>query len=385
MIILLSLLILANAESYIEKESAGVYIINSLVALGLVAISGLMSGLTVGLMSIDEMDLELKLATGTSDEKMYARRILAIINRHHLVLVTLLVANSAAMEALPIILDEMFATVIAVMISVTFVMLFGEIIPQAVCTGPNQLKIAYKMVPFVKVVMFIFFPIAYPIAKLLDKVFGEKHGSKKFHSDELKTFIAMHESFAQESRERKNSGLAFKQIKIIHGAIDLKNEVVKNHMISAERIYSLSNETVLDKQNLKSILKQGFSRIPIYNGQHKNDVVGILLIKSLLCFEEGQSIKESNLQLKKPFVVRPNMTMLELFGKFKTEKTQLAFVKDDDILEGIITLGDLVQEILRTDILDEDDYDKMTGYVTNNYMKANNQGKRTIRPKPKRF
>lgn len=89
-----------------------------------------MSGLTVGLLGIDELDLELKISSGTPEEKATARKILAVINHHHLLLVTLLLANSIAMEALPLFLDEMFNTEIFLFISVTFVLAFGEVIPK---------------------------------------------------------------------------------------------------------------------------------------------------------------------------------------------------------------------------------------------------------------
>lgn len=44
-------------------------------------------------------------------------------------LVTLLLANAAAMEALPLFLDALMPAVMAVIISVTAVLFFGEIIP----------------------------------------------------------------------------------------------------------------------------------------------------------------------------------------------------------------------------------------------------------------
>lgn len=113
--------------------------------------------MTVGLLGIDELDLELKISSGTPEEKVTARKILAEVNHHHLLLVTLILANSIAMEDLPLFLDEMFNTEISLFISVTFVIAFGEVIPQALCTVPNQMKIAGKMVPVVKFLMTIFF------------------------------------------------------------------------------------------------------------------------------------------------------------------------------------------------------------------------------------
>lgn len=95
-----------------------------------------MSGLTVGYLSIDKLDLEIKKAIGTPSEKKAASVILPILKKHHYLLVTLLLANATAMEALPIFLDALVPSFYAVLISVTAVLFFGEIIPQAICIGP---------------------------------------------------------------------------------------------------------------------------------------------------------------------------------------------------------------------------------------------------------
>ncbi|CAG9334827.1 unnamed protein product [Blepharisma stoltei] len=378
MIFLWFLVVGVSAETLIEDEPAGIWVTYSFIALGLVCFGGLMSGLTVGLMSIDELDLELKLASGTPTEKQQARKVLHVINRHHLVLVTLLVANASAMEALPIILDTLFAKALSIMISVTFVMIVGEIIPQAVCTGPNQLKIAYKLCPLVQVITIMFFPVSYPIAKLLDKIFGHESVSKKMASEELKTFIGLHRSLSEDNAKRQ-SGLLQGQIKIIHGAIDLKSEIVKDHMTKFDRVYCLSNDTIIDKAKIKEIIKEGYSRIPVYNGEHRNNIIGILMVKEMLGLERGKTLKELNLNLRKPFFMRLTTTMLDLLGHFKNSKMHMAIVKEDDICEGIITMEDLIENILKTDILDETDYDKLTGFVAQKLLLPSNPN-RSIRP-----
>jgi len=72
------------------------------------------------------------------------------------------------MEALPIFLDAVVPAAWAIAISVTAVLFFGEIIPQAVCTGPQQLKIASMVAPSVTFLMIAVGIIAYPISKILD-------------------------------------------------------------------------------------------------------------------------------------------------------------------------------------------------------------------------
>ena len=85
-----------------------------------------MSGLTMGLLSLDIMSLEVLKRGGKPREKKYASRIINIVKRHHLLLVTLLLANAMAVESMPIFLDKITNEIVAILISVTAVLVFGE-------------------------------------------------------------------------------------------------------------------------------------------------------------------------------------------------------------------------------------------------------------------
>lgn len=102
-----------------------------------------------------------------------SRKIFPVIDKHHWMLVTLLLMNAICMETLPLFLDKMMPEIYAILVSVTAVLFAGEIIPQAICTGPSQLKIAYYMCPIVTIIMWLTSPISWPIAKILDYLMGE--------------------------------------------------------------------------------------------------------------------------------------------------------------------------------------------------------------------
>lgn len=104
------------------------------ISVGLVVSAGLMSGLTLGLMSMDLVELEVLKRSGTPKEQKYSAAIYPILSNQHFLLVTLLLCNACAMEALPLFLDRLADPVTAILISVTAVLVFGEILPQAVCS-----------------------------------------------------------------------------------------------------------------------------------------------------------------------------------------------------------------------------------------------------------
>ena len=89
-----------------------------------------MSGLTVGYSSINPLTLEIKLENGTDEEKEDAKKILPILEKKHLLLATLLLSNALAMESLPIFLDAIMPATLAIILSTTVVLVFGEIVPQ---------------------------------------------------------------------------------------------------------------------------------------------------------------------------------------------------------------------------------------------------------------
>lgn len=116
-------------------EEEGNFWINLSVVIFCTCASGLMSGLTIGLAAIDRLALEVD-AMGNKEVKKMTDRIFPVIDQHHWMLVTLLLCNACAMETLPIFLDRMVSPFAAIFISVSLILIFGEVVPQAICTGP---------------------------------------------------------------------------------------------------------------------------------------------------------------------------------------------------------------------------------------------------------
>ena len=128
----------------------------------------------IGLLSLDPLLLVIKIRGGqTPEERRQAEKLLPLIKQHHQLLVTLLLLNTIAGEALPVCLQGMVPDSVAILVSVVLVLVFGEILPTALFTGPNQLKIASRLAPMVKLIMAIMWPVVYPIAKLLDRIMSD--------------------------------------------------------------------------------------------------------------------------------------------------------------------------------------------------------------------
>lgn len=167
--------------------------------------AGLMSGLTVGYSSIDPLTLKLREENGTEEERKEAQKIAEVISNRHLFLATLLLSNALAMESLPIFLDAIMPEIAAIILSTTVVLIFGEVLPQAICLGENQMKIAAMMAPVTKGLMFALYIICNPIAKALDAILGVHTEKIIMAKRDLKALIRLQKGwFISQWRHRRS-------------------------------------------------------------------------------------------------------------------------------------------------------------------------------------
>ncbi|KAG6664420.1 hypothetical protein CIPAW_02G091800 [Carya illinoinensis] len=259
----------------------------------LVIFAGIMSGLTLGLMSLSLVDLEILRRSGTSIEKKQAAAILPVVQKQHQLLVTLLLCNAVAMEALPIYLDKLFNQYIAIILSVTFVLAFGEVIPQAICTRYG-LAVGANFVWLVRFLMIICYPIAYPIGKVLDCVLG--HNEALFRRAQLKALVS------------------------IHG-----KETAEEAMTPIESTFSLDVNSKLDWEAMGKILARGHSRVPVYSGNPKN-IIGLLLVKSLLTVRPETETPVSAVSIRRIPRVPADMPLYDILNEFQKGSSHMAAV-----------------------------------------------------------
>jgi len=227
------------------------------------------------------------------------------------------------------------------------VLFFGEIIPQALCSKWG-LAIGAKLSLLVKFLMLIFFPVAYPIGKLLDRMLGEDHRNY-FQRKELHALVSIH---GEEGR----GPLSIDETTIIKGALEMKTKTVKQCMTPLDKVFMFSVDKILNASTMKEIKAEAHSRIPVYKGKRSN-VLGLLLVKSLLFvnLEDTPSIEQ--VELRELPNVEGNKDLYEMLNLFQTGRSHMAGVIDESTKEtiGIVTLEDIIEELIQEEILDEDD------------------------------
>ena len=242
--------------------------IQSILIVFLLAFSGLFSGLNLGLMALDQTELKILSNCGSKREKRYAKRIAPLRKRGNFLLCTILLGNVLVNNTLTILLDDLSGSGYAAVLGATAaIVIFGEIIPQAVCSRYG-LAIGANTIWFTKFFMLITFPLSFPISKMLDWILGEEMGSV-YNRDRLRELLRL-----------TKTDLINDEVNIITGALQLSKKRVADIMTQLEDVYMININSVLDFDTMNDIMRTGYTRIPVYDTDNTN-IVGILNIKDL--------------------------------------------------------------------------------------------------------
>ena len=293
-------------------------------------------------MSLEVSDLKRKAELGDKQ----AMRVLPLRQNVHLLLGSILFTNVAAASATAIVLGEYLNGLVAGIISTFLLVIIGEVFPQALFSK-TPLAWTSRFSPLLKLMIFITYPASKPLQILLDKLFPKS--DRRLHSrGELGLIIADH-------ADATNSELDEDEVEIIRGALQLSEKRVRDIVTDIRHTFWLTPTTKLDGPQIDIIKARGHSRIPIFN-QQLTKCYGILLMKDLvdIDFDDNDfTVEDMSLY---PTQLVGSMTALDtMFRKFIAAKTHLIPIEKDDAIIGVVSIEDLVEEILGHEIEDETD------------------------------
>jgi metal transporter CNNM len=314
-----------------------------IIVLVLIILSGTFSGLTIGLLGLSKTEVLRAKDLGDSD----ATTVFNVIQDTNLLLVTLLLGNTAVNATLSIFLGSLVgAGVLAGVVSTILIMIFGEILPASFVTR-YPLRVGSVLTPIVKFFMFILFPITKPIAMLLDKYVGTE-GMVIFSRRELKHIF-------EQLQNSNESDIDELDKKALVGTILLSEKIAGDHM--SRDIFTLTSSDVLNKNLLKKIKDKGYTRIPIVDKiKEKDEYVGILNAKQLIDVsqEENKTVKDI-MSFSSIYSVLDTDKLDDIMNKMIKNKLHISLVTSYNTVVGVITLEDILEELLLTEIIDEFD------------------------------
>ncbi len=316
-----------------------------LLTVLLIGCSAIFAGLTLAYFSLDLHSLKRKAQTGDKD----AIAVYKLRNTGHLLLTTLLLGNVSINTILSVYLGSENDGVVASLVATVLIFLFGEIGPQALFSR-HAMWFASRFAPLTRVLVIIAYPIAFPVSYTLDRLLG--HATPTMYSHrELMQIVSEHE-------DSEHSEIDADEERIVHGALQFSHRRVRDVMTSIEDVTMFDENQKLNDHFFNEVGDAGYSRFPVYSG-NKTNIVGILFAKDLLTEDEEISIKQTEDAFEENIMrIRASLFLDVVLTNMLKRKQHLAIVetKSGEAI-GVLSLEDIIEEIIQVEINDEDDTD----------------------------
>jgi CBS domain containing-hemolysin-like protein len=225
------------------------------------------------------------------------------------------------------------------------ILVFSEIIPKTLgATFWRQL--APSTAHFLKYLIIVL----YPFVKMSEKLtsgFTEDSPLKGLSRSEL---LAMAELSGQEGQ------LAKQESRFLKSLLQLHELSVKDAMTHRTVVFS-APESMDVTEFMEQKLPTEFSRIPIYEGDHRENISGFVLKSDILLAKaNGEGHKKLSEMSNSLPTVLSDMPLSSTFDQFLKSRIHMVLVVDEyGGLEGLLTLEDLLESLLGIEIVDESD------------------------------
>lgn len=350
-----------------------ILIIEAVCLLGFLILSAFFSGSETALFSLNKLQLK-KMQKEESGWRVNS--IIKLLDDPQKTLITILTGNMfvniAASSLATYLAIKLFGNVgigIAGGIMIFMILVFGEIVPKSLAIS-NAEAIAKKIARPVEIISSFLFPLIFFFKIIINALyyfFGKKRvkEKKEITEEDLITLINVGKDEGVIEEEEK---------KMIRNIFEFGDTMVKEVMVPRVDIACIPSEAKLNSI-LRLIKKMGHSRIPVYKETIDN-IIGILYTKDLLVVYEQWYKSKEKFDLKKiirrAYFVPENKKIDDLLDIFQRDKIQIAIAIDEyGGTAGLVTMEDVVEEIVG-EIIDE--YDKETKLyeiIDNNTVIAN--------------
>lgn len=290
-----------------------------------------------------------------------AKIILKLVEKFDNTLVTILVGNNIVQTLMSFLSAMLFYNLVQIYdlgsgvdaILSTIVMGFlvyivSDTVPKIISKEiPNKLcyVLAYP-VYFIYIILFPIRIIFQGILTLVHKIFKIKDDNILTKEDFIiSADEAINEETIDENEEEQKELFEPNELKILNRAFVFDSINALDVLTPKDKIFALDiNKINIDSLN-NCILNTTFSRIPIYDETIDN-IVGILNVKTY--FKEYSEDKHLDIRsvLTKPIFIKKDEKVDDIFKEFNKEKTHIAIVVEDSHVIGMITMEDILEELV---------------------------------------
>lgn len=330
---LLSVSLFASEANSLGFDFTGIFL------LFLLILSGVFSGSEVALLSLSAGKIHAMVEEGLTGakavEKLKAdpnKMLIVILIGNNLVNIGASVLTTA--WASRVFGNEILGIVTGVL--TILVLVFGEIFPKIFAQKYAD-KVARVIARPLLILQFIFSPIIF-ILEIILKFAMKFSGSNEDKSSSIAEIKALVKLASSEGH------LGAKSQNIISNSLFFNKVKVEDIMTVNTQVIMIDVNATLE--SLKSLfIQSGRSRIPIYQDSI-NNIIGVVNMKMYLEAEDDFKTFVSEISFNKPVVLQKDVLAIKALGELQAHKEQMAMIYDQEEFIGLITIENILEEIV---------------------------------------
>jgi len=309
----------------------------------LLFLSAFFAGAETALISVNKIRLSHAMQQGRHRAKI-AHYLVLHLDR---LITTILVCNNLANIAMASIGTAFFikllgpenGILVSTLTITIIVLIFGEISPKVFSSNNAYLVsliVAYPMYIVIKVlspIVWIFMKVGH----LVIRAFGGKP----------RTVAALitEEELRYMAEAGKEEGIYGEvERRMLHRIFKFGDLRVEDVMIPLKDVHAVP-VSGKEKDLFEVCVEEGHSRVPVYKDENQN-IVGIVYTKDLLHLMLNDQLIKIPDVLHEPYFIPPMMKVTTLLKEFLQKKLQIAIVGYRSRAVGLVTLEDLLEEIV---------------------------------------
>lgn len=336
-------------------------LVEVLLLVILVLINGVFSASEIAFLSIDEFYLDEKVECGNKK----AIRIRKMLDNPSQFLSTIQIVITLAGFLASAFAAETFAEYISERISINgmsqgtletivlvgvtlilsyFTLVLGELVPKRIGMNYPE-KLSFMLVNVLNVLTKLFYPFVWfltfstnVVCKILRVKEKDEH---KVNEAEIRKLLAV---------AKKEGTIKPTEQKMILRVFNFNDIKVSKVMKRISDVITIDSK--MDFEEAQDIVKEHqYTRYPVYDKEN-DKVLGVLNSKDIL-IKDNDDLPVSN-YIRETFFVDEDEVIDKIFRKMKREAIAMAIVTRDDKVVGIVTMEDIIEEVLGEI---EDEYD----------------------------
>ncbi len=227
------------------------------------------------------------------------------------------------------------------------ILIFSEILPKTI-----GVAYAYKLAPSItyplRAMVFLLKPIVW-LSRSMTRLLPQRT-EETISSQEIQTIAAL---------SRQSGDIEENEAKVINNILDLKDKIVRQVMTPRTVTFSINEHITVGNAMATLNELSSHSRIPIYNREPDN-VTGIVMRKDILQAAAERKDKLTLSKFKRPAHFVPETAPLNrILIDFFDRRQHLFIVVDEyGTMTGVISMEDVLEEIVGREIIDESDKTK---------------------------